>query len=64
MSVSEDTRRLGAERQRLEAALDELRPKLIEAIRRDIRTGARQIDVVKATGYNREMIRRIAGGTP
>ena len=48
MSVSEDTRRLGAERQRLEAALDELRPKLIEAIRRDIRTGARQIDVVKA----------------
>jgi hypothetical protein len=61
MSVSETTRRLAAERLLLEAELRALRPKLFDAIRHDARAGSRQVDLVDATGYTREMIRRIVG---
>lgn len=48
--------------QRRLKALDDLeaaRVDLAEAIRADAASGVRQVDIVKATGYTREMIRRI-----
>ena len=41
------------------AEVPEARARLAEAIVRAARGGARQIDIVKVTGYQREQVRRI-----
>lgn len=61
MSTKEALRRLGSRRQRLQAELDEIRPQLVDAIRAAAAEGVRQVEIVKATGYTREMVRRIVG---
>lgn len=45
-------------------ALDEARPQLAQAIVEAARTGMRQAEIVRVTGYTREQVRRIcrAGG--
>lgn len=54
-------RELGKQRRRLENDLADLRPRLADLIRAATRDGMRQVDIVQATGYTREMIRRIVG---
>lgn len=54
-----DLSTLGARRQELQDELDELRPVLAEEIRAAAARGVRQVEIVKATGYTREMVRRI-----
>lgn len=53
---------LAADRHRLAAELEDVRLSLAEAIRQEIAAGVRQVDVVRATGYTREQIRRIVAG--
>ena len=60
-AATADLHRLGTRRQALQAELDELRPDLVAAIRAAAAEGMRQVDIVKATGYTREMVRRIVG---
>lgn len=59
MTAIEELRRLGAERQRLEDELKAVREAIPEAAHRAAAEGARQIDMVHATGYTREMVRRM-----
>jgi hypothetical protein len=40
-------------------ALDDVRPKLAQAIVEAARNGTRQADIVRVTGYTREQVRRI-----
>lgn len=61
MNATTTLRKLGARRQELQSELDGLRPELVDAIRAAAAEGMRQIDIVKATGYTREMVRRIVG---
>jgi hypothetical protein len=61
MTALTQVRKLGARRQELQDELDQLRPELVDAIRAAAAEGTRQIDIVKATGYTREMVRRIVG---
>jgi hypothetical protein len=63
MTALTKVRKLGARRQELQDELDQLRPELVDAIRAAAAEGMRQIDIVKATGYTREMVRRIVGGS-
>lgn len=62
MSATDTLRRLGAKRQKLETELEAVRAELPAAVRAATQEGMRQIDIVKATGYTREMIRRIQRG--
>jgi len=62
MSITEELRELGDRRQRLQAELDEIRPRLADLIRAAHAAGLRQVDIVRATGYTREMVRRIVKG--
>lgn len=62
MSTKETLRSLGDRRQRLQAELDKIRPQLADLIRAAHAEGLRQVDIVKATGYTREMVRRIVRG--
>lgn len=62
MDTERNLRQLGAKRQHIEQELKDLRPVLADAIRAASRDGVKQVDIVKATGYTREMIRRIVGG--
>lgn len=62
MEVSDRTRSLGRRYRKLRDELDELRPELAAAIRADAAAGVRQVDIVKATGYTREMVRLIVAG--
>jgi hypothetical protein len=50
---------LGASFRELREALDDLRPALAAEIRAAHAAGVRQIDIVNATGYTRELVRRI-----
>lgn len=54
-----------AARRRLRAAaeLESARLNLADLIRADAADGVRQVDIVKATGYTREQVRRIVGQT-
>jgi hypothetical protein len=47
-----------------EAAVERARAKRDERIRAALRAGVRQVDIVAATGYSRETIRRIAAAEP
>ena len=62
MSATDTVRALGRKHQRLRADLEDLRPELLDAIRAAAAEGMRQIEIVKATGYTREMVRRIVRG--
>ena len=55
---------LAAARQRTKAAeeFEAARLHLAEQIRAEVMAGVRQVDIVKATGYTREQVRRIAAG--
>jgi CRP-like cAMP-binding protein len=55
---------LAAARRRTKAAeeLEAARLHLAEQIRADVAAGVRQVDIVKATGYTREQVRRLAAG--
>jgi hypothetical protein len=59
MDTLTKVRELGRRRVLLDAELDDLRPELVAAIRAAAAEGHRQVDIVKASGYTREMIRRI-----
>ena len=59
MTALDEARRLGARRAKLEAELDAVRQKLPGVVRAAVDEGARQVDIVEATGYTREMIRRM-----
>jgi hypothetical protein len=50
---------LGRRHQRLRADLEALRPQLRAEIRAAAAAGVRQVDIVKATGYTRDMVRQI-----
>lgn len=56
---SELLKTLAARRQHLVAELEQVRLSLAEAIQTDLAEGVRQVDIVEATGYTREQIRRI-----
>ena len=61
--VNERTLRTTAERYRLhEAKAEVTRLELADEIRAAAGEGMRQVDIVKATGYTREQIRRIVAG--
>ena len=62
MNAADHLRRLGAKRLKLETDLDNVRTDLAAAVRAASHEGMRQVDIVKATGYTREMIRRIQRG--
>lgn len=62
MSATDTLRRLGAKRQKLETELEAVRAELPDAVRAAAEEGMRQVDMVKATGYTREMIRRMQLG--
>jgi len=59
MDVQDHLRRLGAKRLKLEADLENVRADIASAVRAASHEGMRQVDIVKATGYTREMIRRM-----
>jgi beta-phosphoglucomutase-like phosphatase (HAD superfamily) len=64
MSILAEVRALGRRRVLLEAELsEEVRPELVAAIRAAAAQGHRQVDIVKASGYTREMVRRILAQT-
>jgi len=50
---------LGRRHQRLRAELDALRPELAAAILEAVRAGVHQVEIVRATGYTRELLRQI-----
>lgn len=50
---------LGARFRSLRDEIEELRPRLAEEIRAAHAAGVKQVDIVKATGYTRELVRRI-----
>jgi len=62
MNATATVQRLGAKRVKLEAELEAVRTELPEAVRAATQEGMRQVDIVKATGYTREMIRRMQQG--
>ena len=51
---------LGEQYQRLRDQMEEVRERLVPAIRAAAADGVAQGDMVKATGYTREAVRRIA----
>ena len=62
MTNDQDLVRLGRRYQRLRSELDEIRPALAAEIRAAADSGMPQKEIVKATGYTREMVRRIVRG--
>lgn len=48
-------------RQKAVTELDAARANLADVIRTDAAAGVRQVDIVRATGYTREQVRRIVG---
>lgn len=59
MDTKQKLHSLGDRRRRLQAELDEIRPQLVDLIRAAAAEGIRQVEIVRATGYTREMVRRI-----
>lgn len=47
------------EYRRAKDALDAVRPRLFEAVAAAARSGQRQVDIAKATGFTRERVRQI-----
>jgi hypothetical protein len=63
--MAEPSKALLAAARRRARALEELeasRVQLAELIPAELAAGVRQVDIVKATGYTREQVRRIAAG--
>lgn len=59
--AAEDTlRRIESDRVTARAAVELAREALVEAIAEALRSGMRQVDVARMTGYSRERIRQIA----
>ena len=63
MHDMERLRQLGRKHQRLRGDLDALRPELAGEIRAAAHDGVPQVEIVKATGYTRDRIRKIVAGT-
>lgn len=59
MTAIEKLRQLGVKRAKLEADLENVRADIATWARAASTEGARQVDIVKATGYTREMVRRM-----
>lgn len=62
MDMADRLRRLGAKRTKLEADLHAVRVDIATTARAASHEGMRQIDIVKLTGYTREMVRRMLRG--
>ena len=59
---ADQLRYLGRKHQRLRADIDAIRPQLADAIRAAAAAGVPQVEIVKATGYTRDRIRKIVAG--
>ncbi|HEX6872664.1 MAG TPA: hypothetical protein VF163_16325 [Micromonosporaceae bacterium] len=59
LEVSNATKTAGRRRLKALHELEAAQRDLAEAIRADAARGVRQVDLVKATGYTREQVRRI-----
>ena len=55
----DELEKVAREYQRAKAALDAVRPRLAAAIVAAARSGVRQSEIVKTTGYTRERVRQI-----
>jgi hypothetical protein len=55
----EKLKKLGRQHQRLRDQLDAIRPELAAEIRAAAEAGMRPVDLVKATGYTRDGIRKL-----
>lgn len=62
MDHDAELRRLAKTRERYDEAATAARLNLADAVRRAAADGVRQVDIVRATGYTREQIRRIVAG--
>lgn len=57
--MSTDLERAAKAFRRAEAALEQRRAELAEAIRAAAEGGTKQVDIVRITGYTRETVRRL-----